>query len=119
MIEAVFTIQGDEMKEMGLWCNMTLTTDIVRVMARVREVRLCKDVKTDWEMVRRTLGNCRKEGTMRLQQVQGGLNTFLKEAFGWTEGIPTGMTISPTMRMYSINCIVLLTVLDDNVSCTK
>ena len=34
------------------------------------ELWLGDDVKTDWEMVRRTLGNCREEGTMRLQQVE-------------------------------------------------
>ena len=63
----MFNIQGDEMKYIALY-NMTLTTDIVRVMARVREVTLYS-VKTDWEMVRRTLGNCREEGIMRLQEV--------------------------------------------------
>ena len=62
-------MQGDEMEWMALG-GMTLTTDIVRLMARVREVVLYRDVKTDWEMVRRTLGNCREEGTMRLQKVE-------------------------------------------------
>ena len=65
------SIQGDEMEYMGLYCNVTLTTDIVRVMARVRKVELYR-VKTDWEMVRRTLVNCREEGTMRLQEVVVG-----------------------------------------------
>ena len=64
----MFNIQGDEMEKMVLH-DMTLTTNIVRVMARAREVILGIVVKTDWEMVRRTLGNCREEGTMRLQMV--------------------------------------------------
>ena len=57
------------MEYMRLW-NMSLTTDIVRVMARVERVGMRQSVKTDWEMVRRTLGNCREEGTMRLQEVE-------------------------------------------------
>ena len=65
----MFTTQGDEMEYMEL-DHMTLTTDIVRVMARGRDVRLYSGVKTDWEMVRKTLGNCREEGTMRLQEVE-------------------------------------------------
>ena len=58
------------MEKMALY-SMTLTTDIVRVMARVRTVGLWSGVTTDWEMVRRTLDNWRKEGgTMRLQTVE-------------------------------------------------
>ena len=38
-----------------------------------------------------------------LQQVPDGVETFLKEAFGWTGGIPTGTTSSPTMTIYSIS----------------
>ena len=36
------------MEWMELWCNMTLTTDIVRLMARIRKVTLGPSVRTDW-----------------------------------------------------------------------
>ena len=57
------------MREMGLW-NMTLTPDIVRVMAGVRKVWLRWGVKKiDWRMVVDTLNNWRKEKAMVLEKV--------------------------------------------------
>ena len=56
------------MEYMRLW-NMSLTTDIVRVMAKVEKVQLGFGVKTDWRMVMETLNNFRKEPTVRLQEV--------------------------------------------------
>ena len=78
-----------------------------------------KDLKDEVELIIEEEDVCLGANSRgNLQQVQGGVSAFLKEAFGWTRGIPPGTTSSPTMTMYSLNPNVVLTVLD-NVSCTK